>query len=178
MPISIFDSNESPETDQVILANSKKKDSPGTIARNKKARFDYHIEDKFEAGLVLLGWEVKSLRAGKCQLVDSFIFMKNEEAWLLNAHITPLKEASTHVIAEPTRYRKLLLNKRELGKILGRTQQEGMSCVPLSLYWKDNKVKCEIAIVRGKKDFDKRETEKDRDWERSKQRIVREHVKQ
>ncbi|WP_020405532.1 SsrA-binding protein SmpB [Hahella ganghwensis] len=155
-----------------------KKQSPGTIALNKKARFDYHIEEKFEAGIALTGWEVKSLRAGKCQLVDSYVLLKDDEAWLLGAHITPLKEASTHVIADPTRTRKLLLHRRELDKLIGKVNQSGHTCVPLALYWKGNKVKCEIALVRGKKDFDKRETEKERDWNRQKQRVVREHVKQ
>ncbi|OZG71683.1 SsrA-binding protein [Hahella sp. CCB-MM4] len=155
-----------------------KKQSPGTIALNKKARFDYHIEEKFEAGMVLTGWEVKSLRAGKCQLVDSYILLKDGEAWLLGAHITPLKEASTHVVADPTRTRKLLLNKRELDKLIGKVNQTGHTCVPLALYWKGNKVKCEIALVVGKKEHDKRETEKERDWNRQKQRVIRDHVKQ
>ncbi len=160
------------------MSKPNKKTGANTIALNKKARFDYHIEEKFEAGMVLTGWEVKSLRAGKCQLVDSYILLKDGEAWLLGAHITPLKEASTHVIADPTRTRKLLLHKRELSKLIGKVNQTGHSCVPLALYWKHNRVKCEIALVKGKKDFDKRETEKERDWNRQKQRVIRDHVKQ
>lgn len=156
----------------------KAKASSNTIALNKKARHDYHIDDRFEAGMVLSGWEVKSLRAGKCQLVDAYVAFDKGEAWLQGAHISPLKEASTHVVADPTRHRKLLLNRREISRIMGKVQQAGLSCVPLALYWKNNRVKCEIALARGKKEYDKRETQKDRDWNRQKQRVVREHTKQ
>lgn len=159
------------------MAKKKPKQPSNTIAQNKRARHDYHIEEKFEAGLVLTGWEVKSLRAGKAQLTDSHIFMKDGEAWLLNAHITPLISACTHVFAEPTRQRKLLLNKRELGKINGKLAQAGQTCVALSLYWKANRVKCEIALVKGKKEYDKRATEKDRDWNREKQRVMHKESK-
>ncbi len=157
------------------MANKKPKQPNNTIALNKRAHHDFHIEEKFEAGLVLTGWEVKSLRAGKAQLTDSHVFLKNGEAWLLNAHITPLLTASTHVIAEPTRMRKLLLHKKQIGKINSRMNQAGHTCVALSLYWKNNRVKCEIALVKGKKEYDKRATEKERDWNRQKQRVVREH---
>ncbi len=145
------------------------------IAQNKRARHDYLLSDKYEAGVVLTGWEVKSLRAGKGQLTDSYVFLRDGEAWLLGAHIEPLQTASTHVIAEPTRYRKLLLNSRELGKLFAATQKEGYTCVALSLYWKKHLVKCEIALGKGKKDHDKRHSEKDRDWDRQKQRIARQH---
>ena len=151
------------------------KTSSNIIAQNKRARHDYSLSDKYEAGLVLTGWEVKSLRAGKGQLVDSYVFLKDGEAWLLGAHIEPLQTASTHVVAEPTRYRKLLLNERELGKLFAATQQEGYTCVALSLYWKKHLIKCEIALGKGKKDHDKRHSEKDRDWDRQKQRIARQH---
>ncbi|NWO06096.1 MAG: SsrA-binding protein SmpB [Alteromonadaceae bacterium] len=155
---------------------SKKKKAPGnnTIALNKKAKHEYHIEERFEAGLSLLGWEVKSLRAGKAQLVDAYVLLKNGEAWLLGAHITPLITASTHVIADPTRTRKLLLHAKEIAKIIGKVNQTGHTCVPLALYWKGNKVKCEIALVKGKKQHDKRAAEKEKDWNRQKQRILRE----
>ncbi|NNC54856.1 MAG: SsrA-binding protein SmpB, partial [Pseudomonadales bacterium] len=115
---------------------SKKKHKPAsnTIAQNKKARHDYHISETFEAGVMLQGWEVKSIRAGKCQLVDSYVLLKDGEAWLLGSHIEPLNSASTHVIADPTRTRKLLLNQRELGKLFGATQREGYTCVALSMY--------------------------------------------
>jgi len=146
--------------------------SSGTIALNKRARFDYIIEDKFEAGLVLTGWEVKSLRGGKGQLVDSYIHLKNGEGWLVGCHIAPLQTASTHVVAEPTRARKLLLNKRELARLFAATEQKGYTCVVLALYWKGSNVKCEIALAKGKKDHDKRASEKDRDWGRQKQRIM------
>ncbi len=159
------------------MAKKKPKLPSNTIATNKRARHDYHIEETFEAGLVLTGWEVKSLRAGKAQLTDSHVFLKNGEAWLLNAHITPLTSACTHVIAEPTRQRKLLLHKKQIGKIHGKMSQAGHTCVALSLYWKNNRVKCEIALVKGKKEYDKRATEKERDWNRQKQRVVRDHVK-
>lgn len=160
------------------MSKAKKKSSPsnGTIALNKKARHDYHVIDKYEAGVAFAGWEVKSLREGKCQLVDAYVFFKNAEAWLLNAHISPLQTASTHVIAEPTRPRKLLLNRREIERLMGKVNQTSFSCVPLAIYWKGNKIKCEIALVQGKKEYDKRATEKDRDWNRQKQRIVREHA--
>ena len=147
----------------------------GTIALNKRAKHEYFVEERFEAGIALTGWEVKSLRAGKAQLVDSYILLKNGEAFLLGGHITPLKTASTHVIADPTRTRKLLLKARELDKLLTGVEQKGYSCVPMALYWKKHLVKCEIALVKGKKDYDKRETEKNRDWEREKQRLVREN---
>lgn len=159
------------------MAKKKPKQPAGTIALNKKAKHDFHIETSFEAGLVLTGWEVKSLRAGKAQLTDSHVFLKNGEAWLLNAHITPLTSTCTHIIAEPTRMRKLLLHKKEIGKIAAGMNQTGHTCVALALYWKKNKVKCEVALAKGKKEYDKRATEKERDWNRQKQRVVREHVK-
>ncbi len=152
----------------------KKPGTPSsTIALNKKAKHEYHIEERFEAGLVLLGWEVKSLRAGKGQLTDAYVLLKDGEAWLLGSHIQPLSTASTHVIADPTRTRKLLLHKKEIAKLIGKVNQTGHTCVPLALYWKKNKVKCEIALVKGKKQYDKRATEKERDWNRQKQRIIR-----
>ena len=154
------------------MANQKTQ-SPGTIALNKKALHDYSIENKFEAGIALSGWEVKSLRAGKAQLVDSYVLLKDGEAYLFGAHITPLKTASTHVIADPTRTRKLLLHKRELGKLFGAVQQKGYACVALALYWKKHLIKCEIALAKGKKEFDKRATEKERDSDREISRVMR-----
>ncbi len=148
----------------------------GTIALNKKARHDYHIEEKFEAGMVLTGWEVKSLREGKCQLTDSYVLLKDGEAWLLGVHISPLKTASTHVIADPIRTRKLLLNKKQISRIISKANQTGHSCVPLAIYWKGNLVKCEIALVKGKREFDKRATEKERDWSREKQRVMQKNL--
>ncbi|PPK53616.1 SsrA-binding protein SmpB [Marinobacter persicus] len=154
--------------------SKKKAPTNNTIALNKKAKHEYHIEERFEAGLSLLGWEVKSLRAGKAQLVDAYVLLKGGEAWLLGAHITPLSTASTHVIADPTRTRKLLLHAKEIAKIIGKVNQAGHTCIPLALYWKNNKVKCEIALAKGKQKHDKRAAEKEKDWNRQKQRILRE----
>ena len=153
----------------------KAKANPGTIARNKKARFEYQLHERFEAGLALTGWEVKSLRAGKAQLTDTYILLKDGEAFLLGSNITPLNTASTHVIADPQRTRKLLLHKKEISKLIGATQQKGQTCIPLAIYWKGNKVKCEIALATGKKDHDKRAAIKDRDWDRDKQRLMKDY---
>jgi SsrA-binding protein len=163
-----------------MRAMSKKK--PGaksnTIALNKRARHDYHLEDRFEAGLALHGWEVKSLREGKVQITDTYVTMMNGEAYLVGANITPLKTVSTHFVADPTRTRKLLLHKKELARILAATQQKGLTCVCTALYWKGHLVKAEIALARGKQVHDKRAADRERDWGRQKQRIVREAVKQ
>ena len=152
----------------------KKKKSPGgnTICQNKRARFEYTIENKFEAGLVLTGWEVKSLRDGRAQLVESYVDFKNGEAWLLGAHITPLKTACTHVVADPLRPRKLLMHSAELSRLATAVEAKGQTCVALSLYWKQGKIKCEIGLAKGKKLHDKRATEKERDWNREKARVL------
>ena len=152
----------------------KKKKSPGgnTICQNKRARFEYTIETKFEAGLVLTGWEVKSLRDGRAQLVESYVDFKNGEAWLLGAHITPLKTACTHVVADPLRPRKLLMHRAELSRLATAVEAKGQTCVALSLYWKQGKIKCEIGLAKGKKLHDKRATEKERDWNREKARVL------
>lgn len=144
-----------------------------TIALNKKARHDYHLEERFEAGIALQGWEVKALRAGKGQITESYVLFKNDEAWLLGAQISPLQTASTHVHPDPTRTRKLLLKRREIDKLLGATQQKGFTCVCTAMYWKKHLVKVEIALAKGKEKHDKRETEKNRDWDREKQRLLR-----
>lgn len=155
------------------MAKQKKSAAKGTIALNKKARHDYFIEQRFEAGLALAGWEVKSLREGKAQLVDSYVLLKDGEAWLMGCHITPLQTASTHVIADPTRTRKLLLHKRELEKLFGGVQRQGYTCVALALYWKKHLVKCEVALAKGKKDYDKRQVLKERESDRDMQRALR-----
>jgi SsrA-binding protein len=153
---------------------AKKQKAPSnTIAQNKKARHDYFIEETFEAGIVLEGWEVKSLRAGKANLTDSYIHLKDGEAWLLGCHISPLQTASTHIDPNPTRYRKLLLHNRELGKLFGAQQKQGYTIVALKLYWKKNLVKLEVGMAKGKKLHDKRATEKEREWNRAKQRILK-----
>ncbi|HUL81887.1 MAG TPA: SsrA-binding protein SmpB [Gammaproteobacteria bacterium] len=152
-----------------------KKDSKpsSTIAQNKKARFDYFIEERFEAGLALQGWEVKSLRAGKAQLVDSFVMLRDGEAWLHGTHISPLSSASTHVIAEPTRIRKLLMNRREIDRLTGLVERKGYTLVALELYWSKGRAKLAVGLAKGKKQHDKRSTEKDRDWDRDRARILR-----
>jgi SsrA-binding protein len=143
------------------------------IAENRKARFEYFIEERFEAGLVLQGWEVKSMRAGRAQLAEAYVFVRNEEAFLTGAHITPLKTASTHVTTDPTRTRKLLLNKHELSRLVGAVERKGFTLVPLDLHWKNGRAKLEVGLAKGKKQHDKRATEKDRDWQRDKARVMR-----
>jgi SsrA-binding protein len=152
---------------------SKKDAGQNNIAQNKKARHEFHIEDTFEAGLVLEGWEVKSLRDGRVNLNDSYVMMRNGEAWLVAVHISPLISASTHIQPVPLRERKLLLHRRELGRIFGAISKKGYTCVPLSLYWKGGRAKCSIGLAKGKQLHDKRETEKQRDWAREKARTLR-----
>jgi len=149
------------------------KKSASTIARNKRARFDYFIEETLEAGIALLGWELKSIRAGKVQIAESYVFLRHGEVWLYGAHITPLPTASTHVQTNPTRDRKLLLHKREISRLLGAVERKGYALVPLDMYWKQGRVKLAIGLARGKKQHDKREAKKDRDWERQKERILK-----
>jgi SsrA-binding protein len=152
---------------------SKPAATPRPIAENRRARFEYFIEERLEAGLVLLGWEVKSLRAGRAQIAESYAFVRNGEAYLTGAHITPLNTVSTHVTADPTRTRKLLLNRRELDHLVSAVERKGFTIVPLELYWKEGKAKLEIGLAKGKKQHDKRATEKDRDWERDRARALR-----
>lgn len=147
------------------------------IAVNRKAHHEFFIEDRYEAGLVLHGWEVKSLRAGRIQLDQAYILLKRGEAWLFGSQISPLQTVSTHIIPDPTRSRKLLLHARELSKLIGSIERRGYTLVPLTLYWKNNRVKLEIGLAKGKKLHDKRATEKDRDWERQKQRLMKKSTK-
>ena len=148
--------------------------APASIARNKQALHDYFIEERFEAGLALEGWEVKSLREGRAQLKESYVTLRDGEAFLFGCHISPLTSASTHVKADPTRTRRLLLHRSELNKLIGAVERKGYTLAPLALYWKRGRVKLEIGLAKGKKTFDKRATEKDRDWARDKQRLLRE----
>ena len=148
-----------------------KKHNGGTIAQNKRARHDYFIEEKIEAGLSLQGWEVKSMRGGRMTITESYVVFKNNEALLVGSQVQPLLSASTHVVPEATRTRKLLLSRRQIDNLMGAVNQKGYSCVPLSCYWKGHLVKLEIALVKGKQLHDKRATEKDRDWQRDKARI-------
>src|SRR5690606_14997487 len=144
-----------------------------SIAQNKKARFDYFIEERIEAGLALQGWEVKSMRAGKAQITESYVTIRDGEAWLLGSHLTPLNTASTHVQPEPTRPRKLLLNRREIDRLTGLVERKGYTLVALELYWSKNRAKLAIGVARGKKQHDKRASEKERDWERDRSRILK-----
>lgn len=144
------------------------------IAKNRKALHDYFIEDRYEAGLVLHGWEVKSLREGRVQLDQGYVIVKDGEAWLFGALITPLQTVSTHITPDPIRTRKLLLHKRELNKLIGSVERKGYTLIPLSLYWSDNnRVKLEVGLAKGKKLHDKRDTEKERDWKREKERLMK-----
>ena len=158
------------------MAKTKNKNSaPGQsrIAANKKARHDYFIEERMEAGVVLEGWEVKALRAGKLQLRDSYVIIKDGEAWLLGALITPLQSASTHIRPQPQRTRKLLLHRQELAKLIGAVERKGYTVVALAMYWKQGRAKVEIGLAKGKAQHDKRATEKERDWNHERRRILK-----
>lgn len=155
------------------MATKKKKEPDNTIAQNRKARHDYFIEDTFEAGLSLLGWEVKAMRAKKANLTDGYIIIHQGEAYLHSCHISPLTTTSTHVLAEPTRNRKLLLHAAEIIKLIAAMEKDGYTIVPLTLYWVRNKVKLKIGTAKGKKLHDKRATEKAKEWNRDKQRIMK-----
>ena len=155
------------------MPKSTKNKHPNSIAQNRKARHDYFLEEKLEAGLVLMGWEVKSIRAGKAQIAEGFVNLHKGEAYLAGCTITPLLSASTHVVAEPQRQRKLLLNSKEIARLFSASQQKGYTVVPLSLYWKSNKVKCEVALAKGKKLYDKREALKEKDWQRDQRRLFK-----
>jgi SsrA-binding protein len=155
------------------MSNASKKTLERLIANNKKATHDYHIEQRYEAGLMLEGWEVKSIRAGRVQLRDSYVIFKNGEAWLIGMHISPLETVSTHITADPQRTRKLLLNQHEIAKLFNAIQREGYTAIPLDLHWHKNRVKVEIALGKGKKTHDKRETLKRREWEREKHRVLK-----
>ena len=155
------------------MSNKKSTNDDNRIAENRKARFEYTLEETFEAGLVLQGWEVKSLRDGKGGIADSYVIIKNSEAWLLNAQFSPLNTASTHIKPENSRTRKLLLKKKELKRLIGAVERKGYTIVPLTMYWKNGLAKIKIAVAKGKKLYDKRETAKDRDWQRDRQRILK-----
>lgn len=151
----------------------KTKSENSTIAENRRARFDYFIEERLEAGLSLEGWEVKSMRAGKAQITEAHVFVRNGEAFVTGAHVSPLTTTSTHVHANPTRTRKLLLNRGEIAHLIGAVERKGYTIVPLELYWSRGKAKLRIGLAKGKKQHDKRATEKERDWNRDKARLLR-----
>jgi len=143
------------------------------IAENRKARSDYFIEERYEAGLALQGWEVKALRAGRAQLTEGYVYLRDGEAFLIGAHISPLPTASTHVKADPVRTRKLLLHRNQLQHLIGSIERRGYTLVPLELYWKNGRAKLEVGLAKSKKQHDKRAVEKDRDWQRDKARLLR-----
>ena len=156
------------------------KDKPsgsGTIALNKRARHEYHLDQCFEAGLALQGWELKAIRAGRANIGDAYAVVLHGEIFLVGSQITPLIQASTHVLTNDRRSRKLLMHRREIDELVGRVQREGYTLVPTALYWKGNKVKAEIALAQGKQQHDKRDASKERDWNREKQRLLRRHNK-
>ncbi|MBX3697074.1 MAG: SsrA-binding protein SmpB [Dokdonella sp.] len=155
----------------------KDKKSGGTIALNKRARHEYHIDERYEAGVALQGWEVKSLRAGRTNLTDAYAIVRNGEIYLFGASIVPLISASSHVVADDRRTRKLLLHRAEIDKLVGAVERKGYTMVPMAMYWKGNKVKIEIGLARGKQDHDKRNAIKEKDWQRDKQRAMRAHNK-
>jgi len=144
-----------------------------SIVQNRKAHFDYTVEERFEAGLVLEGWEVKSIRAGQAQLKEAYVIVRNGEIFLLNAHITPLKTASTHVSPEPTRTRKLLLNAAEIRKLIGKVERSGYTLVPLDLHFSKGRVKLAFGLAKGKRQFEKRDATREKDWKREQQRLLK-----
>ncbi|MCE2426247.1 MAG: SsrA-binding protein SmpB [Pseudomonadales bacterium] len=149
---------------------------PTTIALNRRARFDYELGQRFEAGIALVGWELKSIRANQAQLTDSYVHVRDGEAWLLGAHFAPLQSASTHVEADPRRTRKLLLHAEEISRIFMAVQTKGQSCVATALYWKGRHVKCEVALGKGKRSQDKRAAIRERDWKREQARLAKQAV--
>jgi SsrA-binding protein len=150
-----------------------KDDQPGRIAVNRRARHDYFIEERLEAGVALQGWEVKALRAGRLQLAEAYVLLRGDEAWLFGAHVSPLPTASTHVHPDPTRSRKLLLHRRQIDSLVGAVERKGRTIVPLAMYWKNGRAKLEIGLARGKKEHDKRADTRERDWEREKARVMK-----
>lgn len=144
-----------------------------SIVENRKALHDYFIEERYEAGLVLAGWEVKAIRAGRAQLKEAYVILRNGEVYLIGAHITPLTAASTHVSADPTRSRKLLLHAEEIRQLIGKVERAGYTLVPLDLHYSGGRVKLSIGLARGKKQYDKREVEKKKEWQREQQRLIK-----
>lgn len=152
---------------------AKEQTAPRVIAENRRARYDYFIEERLEAGLALEGWEVKALRAGRGQLSEAYVFLRNNEAFMTGAHISPLNTTSTHKVADPVRTRKLLLHRNQLDHLVGAVERRGYTIVPTELYWKNGRAKLQIGLAKGKQKHDKRATEKDRDWQRQKSRLLR-----
>lgn len=159
------------------MSKAEKKNQSATIAVNRRAKFDYFIEKRLEAGIVLQGWEVKAMREGKANLTDSYVIFKNGEAFLLGAQVIPLNTVSTHFVPDPTATRKLLLNKTEIAKLSAEVAQKGYTLLALSLYWKSNRVKVELGLAKGKAEHDKRDTTKEREWQREKERTMKHKVR-
>ena len=158
--------------ESTLMAKPKKSPS-NTIANNKKARFDFFIEDEFEAGLALEGWEVKSMRAGRAQLKEAYVIINKGELFLIGAHLSPLTSASTHVTANPVRSRKLLMKRFEIERLIGQVERAGYTLAPLALYWARGRAKLKLGLAKGKKQHDKRATIKERDWKREQHRILK-----
>jgi SsrA-binding protein len=155
------------------MSRSEDRPAPRLIAENRRARHEYFIEERLEAGLALEGWEVKAMRAGRAQLAEAYVYVSHGEAFLIGCHITPLGTTSTHKVADPVRRRKLLLNRNELDHLIGAVERRGYTIVPLELYWKIGRAKLQIGLAKGKQKHDKRAAEKDRDWQRDKARLLR-----
>ena len=153
--------------------NDKKKTGSSTIAVNKRARFEYHVEERIEAGLALEGWEVKALREGRVQFADSYVLLKDNEAFLFGCQINPLPTVSTHIMPDPVRTRKLLLHRNEIDRLIGAVDRKGYTVIPTAMYWSRGRAKVELGMAKGKRQHDKRKTQKDRDWERQKARIMK-----
>ncbi len=161
------------------MSNNKQKqnDEDRLIAQNKRARYEYYIEDTYEAGVMLQGWEVKSLREGRAQITEAYVIVKKSEVWLIGAHFIPLKQTCTHVFADATRTRKLLMNRKEISTLIGKVDRAGYTIIPLDLHWRDGRAKLQVGLAKGKKTHDKRDTIKERDWQREQGRVMRNFAK-
>ncbi|GAL21656.1 SsrA-binding protein SmpB [Vibrio maritimus] len=161
----------------MVKKNSKNKAGSNTIAQNKKARHEFHIQDEIEAGIELQGWEVKSLRSGKANIAESYVFLRDGQAYISGMSIIPLNQASTHIVAEPTRVRKLLMHRRELDKLIGLVNRDGMTLVATTMYWSRSWAKIKVGVAKGKKLHDKRADLKEKDWARDKARIMKSNLR-
>ncbi len=171
--MGIFDFSYACSIYNFSVAHKSKEEAERDIARNRRARHEYFIEETYEAGLVLQGWEVKSMRDGRVQITEAYVRIIKEEAWLVGAHFTPLLSASTHIHPDPTRTRKLLLHAEQLAKLIGKVERAGYTLIPLDLHWTRGRAKLNVGLAKGKKAHDKRADQKNKDWERQKQRLMR-----
>lgn len=161
------------------MSNNKQKQNAEDrlIAQNKRARYEYYIEDTYEAGVMLEGWEVKSLREGRAQITEAYVIVKKSEVWLIGAHFIPLKQTCTHVFADATRTRKLLMNRKEISTLIGKVDRAGYTIIPLDLHWTNGRAKLQVGLAKGKKTHDKRDTIRERDWQREQGRVMRNFAK-